>query len=134
MDTRLSGYQGMKKNRKILAVLVFLGLFFPVTVQSQSLGKLLVFTSEYCSYCQEFMKVIAPIYPKTKIGKTMPLIQVDNFDTPEEYQDLVWEVRYVPTFLVMDAKGKEIGRFSGYRGEEFFWSDLESIVTKMAVR
>lgn len=119
---------------KKMALVVLLLFLFPMpAVGGELLGHLLVFTSEYCPYCKEFMKVVAPFYPKTAIGRQLPLTEVDNFDAPEEFEALAWEIRFVPTFLIMDRSGKELARFYGYRGEEFFWGELESVLNQLGL-
>ncbi|MBF0627774.1 MAG: thioredoxin family protein [Magnetococcales bacterium] len=97
---------------------------------AESAGRLIVFTTDYCPYCKEFMQTVAPTYPKTDLGKRYPLVVVDNFAPAKEWEALSWEIRFYPTFLVMDVQGRELGRFRGYRGEEPFWSELERIVSR----
>ncbi|MEO5347383.1 MAG: thioredoxin family protein [Magnetococcus sp. YQC-9] len=97
-------------------------------------GRLIVFTTEYCSYCQEFMHTVGPVYAKTELGKRFPMEMVDNFAPPKEWEARVWEIRFYPTFLVLDGQNRELGRFRGYRGEEPFWSELETIASRDKVR
>ncbi|GAB0056912.1 hypothetical protein SIID45300_01227 [Candidatus Magnetaquicoccaceae bacterium FCR-1] len=93
-------------------------------------GRLIVFTTEFCSYCQEFMRTVGPVYAKTEVGRRYPMERVDNFSPPKEWEARVWEIRFYPTFLLLDGQGRELGRFRGYRGEESFWSELETIVKR----
>ncbi|MBF0212361.1 MAG: thioredoxin family protein [Magnetococcales bacterium] len=96
----------------------------------EAAGRLIVFVADYCPYCKEFLKVVAPVYPKTDLGGRFPLEVVDHFSPSREWESLAWEIRFYPTFLVMDGQGRELGRFRGYRGEEPFWSEMERIAVR----
>ncbi|MBF0261296.1 MAG: thioredoxin family protein [Magnetococcales bacterium] len=99
-------------------------------VNDGALGRLIVFTTEYCPYCQEFMRTVGPVYAKTEVGRRYPMEMVDNFSPSKEWETRVWEIRFYPTFLLLDGQGRELGRFRGYRGEEPFWSELETIARR----
>ncbi len=120
--------------KMIVAVLVWLLPVAAVAAETEPLGRLLVITSPYCPYCQAFMHDVAPAYPKTEVGGLLPMVEVNNVDPPEAYEEWAWEIRFVPTFLVLDLEGREQARIRGYRGDEFFWSDLEMVVARMRAR
>ncbi len=123
----------MLRNR--LCLVLILALLIPSLVLSvasaESRGRLIVFTTDFCTFCKDFMQTVGVVYPKTEIGKRFPMVVVNQFATPKEWEDLAWEIRFFPTFLIMDQQNKIMGRFRGYRGEEFFWSDLETIAAQM---
>lgn len=91
-------------------------------------GELIMVEREGCPYCAHWNKIIAPIYPKTDIGKIYPLKRMDISDNFKQFS-LKSPVRYTPTFLIID-KDKEVGRIEGFASEDFFWSRLESISIK----
>ncbi|MBF0272230.1 MAG: thioredoxin family protein [Magnetococcales bacterium] len=93
-------------------------------------GRLVVFTSDYCPYCKAFMQTVAPVYPRTGLGHRFPMEVVEQFSPSREWENLSWEIRFYPTFLLVDRQGRELGRFRGYRGEEPFWGELEKIAAR----
>ncbi|MBF0614141.1 MAG: thioredoxin family protein [Magnetococcales bacterium] len=109
----------------ILLALIWTGGLLAAPDRRGVEGQLVVFVTDFCPYCKDFMQTVAPVYPKTDLGQKFPLVVVDNFAPPKEWEAKVWEVRFYPTFLLMDRQGRELGRFRGYRGEEPFWSELE---------
>ncbi|MBF0440093.1 MAG: transcriptional regulator [Magnetococcales bacterium] len=123
----------MRKRFLIVLVLVLLAwpFWFSESARAASSGSLIVFTTEYCPYCKDFMSNVAPSYPKTELGKRFPMVVVDNFSPPKEWEKRAWEIRFYPTFLVLDKHGRERGVFRGYRGEEFFWGELEGVIGRM---
>lgn len=90
------------------------------------IGRLLVFVNGGCPYCRRFHAEVATLYQKTRIGKRLPLSEVDLELPDEPFERLAKSVRFVPTFVVLDAAGREQGRFRGYRSEESFWAELEA--------
>ncbi|MBF0127523.1 MAG: hypothetical protein HQM02_09980 [Magnetococcales bacterium] len=129
---RKSRISGVKPVRRLLGWLtVLLVLSWTETARAESSGRLVVFTTEYCTYCKEFMENVAPHYSKTRLGRRFPMTQVDNFSPPGEWEDKAWQIRFYPTFLVLDQAGRSLGEFRGYRGEEPFWGELEGIVARI---
>jgi thioredoxin-related protein len=86
-------------------------------------AELIMVERDGCAWCVIWQKQIAPIYPKTDIGKKLPLKTMNIADNFKEYS-LKSPVRYTPTFLIIENK-IEIGRIEGYASEDFFWSRLE---------
>lgn len=80
-----------------------------------------------CPYCAAFDRAIGPIYPKTDIGKRIPMRQVDLDRSPDGKVTLVSPVRFTPTFVLIES-GRELGRLEGYPGEDFFWGLLERLL------
>jgi thioredoxin-related protein len=117
----------------IIGIFLLSILIFSPAVQAQATGRLIVFTTEYCPYCKAFMQEVGSVYPKTAIGKIFPLTEVDNHAPPKEFEDLAWKIRFYPTILILDENGRELARFRGYQGEEFFWGEMESLVKKFDV-
>ncbi len=96
-------------------------------------AELVMFDSPACSYCEMWDTDIADIYPKTEEGHLAPLRRVSIHDPlPSDLSGLRGIV-YTPTFILVD-EGREVGRISGYPGEDFFWGFLETLVAKLPKR
>ncbi|WP_085444798.1 hypothetical protein [Magnetofaba australis] len=50
---------------------------------------------------------------------------------PAAFKDLNAQIRFTPTFIVQSSQGKEMLRIQGYRGEEYFWNDIETLAEQM---
>jgi thioredoxin-related protein len=93
-------------------------------------AELVMFRRAGCPYCAAFDRAIGPIYPKTDIGKRLPLRQIDldhSADAKVAKVVLLSPVRFTPTFVLVES-GREIGRLEGYPGEDFFWGLLERLL------
>ena len=85
-----------------------------------------MFRRSGCPYCQTWDRVIGPIYPKSDIGRQIPLRMIDLDRDPLLEAKLARNVRFTPTFVLIED-GKEVGRIEGYPGEDFFWGLLEKL-------
>ncbi|MCB0059030.1 MAG: thioredoxin [Rhodobiaceae bacterium] len=93
-------------------------------------AELVMFEKDGCGWCEEWHRTIAPIYPKTAEGRIAPLRRVDmNSPRPDDLAGISVGP-YTPTFVLVD-NGKEVGRITGYPGEDFFWGLLAQIVGKL---
>jgi thioredoxin-related protein len=90
-------------------------------------AELVMFRSAGCPYCAAWDKAIGPVYPKTDIGKRLPLRPVDLERSRDGKVVLVSPIRFTPTFVLVDS-GREMGRIEGYPGEDFFWGLLERLL------
>lgn len=90
-------------------------------------AELVMFRRAGCPYCAAFDRAVGPIYPKTDIGKRIPMRQVDLDRGPDGKVTLVSPVRFTPTFVLVES-GRELGRLEGYPGEDFFWGLLERLL------
>ncbi|MBF0307931.1 MAG: hypothetical protein HQL56_00185 [Magnetococcales bacterium] len=109
----------------IVGLLAFMGS--PGAAESPY-GQLVVFENPGCGTCLLFEKEIGKAYPRTELGQELPLVRVNTFSVPEEWTPLAQTVCFTPTFLILDREGQVRGRWIGYRGDEFFWSNLEKEV------
>ncbi|MGB0684486.1 MAG: hypothetical protein ACPGOV_17415 [Magnetovibrionaceae bacterium] len=92
--------------------------------------ELVMFESPVCEWCEKWHDEIGPIYPKTKEGQCAPLRTVFlHSPRPDDLKD-VRGVVYTPTFVLMEA-GEERGRVAGYPGDEFFWTMLGQVLSKL---
>jgi thioredoxin-related protein len=90
-------------------------------------AELVMFRAAGCPYCAAWDAAIGPVYPKTDIGKRVPLRQVDLARSKDGKVTLASPVRFTPTFVLVDS-GREIGRIEGYPGEDFFWGLIERLL------
>lgn len=93
-------------------------------------AELLVFEETGCPYCIAWDRDIGEYFHLTDEARVLTLRRV-NLDKPLP-KDLrhIAEVRYTPTFVVLDGK-TEIGRITGYIGQFQFWGLLGEILEKM---
>jgi len=112
---------------KLIVVLSFSCSFFASSVYA---AELLMFREHGCSWCEKWDEEIGEIYPKTTEGKAAPLRQLNIHDPIPEYVAKNGLVHFSPTFVLVDD-GAEIGRITGYPGEDNFWWFLEELVKKM---
>ena len=80
-----------------------------------------------CPHCARFHREIGPAYPNTAEGRFAPLVR-RPIDHPEIAR-FSPPVRYSPTFVLL-ADGREIGRITGYPGQDFFWPMLAELLGK----
>jgi thioredoxin-related protein len=90
-------------------------------------AELVMYRRPGCPYCAAFDREIAPAYPKTEIGKKLPLREVDIHRAPDKSVALKSAIRYTPTFVLVED-GQEKARIEGYPGEFFFWPRLENLL------
>jgi glutaredoxin len=90
-------------------------------------AELVMYRRPGCPYCAAFDREIAPAYPKTEIGKQLPLREVDIHRAPDKSVLLKSPIRYTPTFILVED-GQERARIEGYPGEFFFWPRLENLL------
>jgi thioredoxin-related protein len=90
-------------------------------------AELVMYRRAGCPWCMAFDREIGPIYPKTDIGKSLPLRHVDIGRASDGSVALKSPIRYTPTFVLVE-EGKEKARIEGYPGEFFFWGVLEKLL------
>lgn len=112
--------------RRVLIAAALLLFAFSFAAPAMA-AELVMFRRAGCPYCAAFDRAIGPIYPKTDIGKRLPMRQVDLDRGPDGKVTLVSPVRFTPTFVLVES-GRELGRLEGYPGEDFFWGLLERLL------
>ncbi|MGV3633248.1 MAG: thioredoxin family protein [Pseudorhodoplanes sp.] len=90
-------------------------------------AELVMYRRAGCPYCLAWDREIGPVYPKTEIGKTLPLRQVHLDRGKDSSVELKSPIRYTPTFVLVED-GREKARIEGYPGEFFFWGVLEKLL------
>ena len=83
-------------------------------------SRLIMVTSDHCSYCQAWELDVGAVYDKSPYARTLPLTRVDIGS--KKLEDVTFQKPVVgtPTFLIIH-NGQEIDRQNGYIGEEMFW-------------
>ena len=118
--------------RRMLGRIVLLALLAPAVVRAipAEAAELVMFESAACEWCAAWHREIGPIYPRTAEARLAPLRRVD-IDGPRP-ADLAFirGIRYTPTFVLVD-RGRELGRITGYPGEDFFWALLDELLTRL---
>lgn len=82
-----------------------------------------------CTYCEAWMREVAPEYPKTDEGRAAPLTTVRLRDAPPEGMAFDRPVVFTPTFVLVED-GEELARLEGYPGEDFFWGLLGQMLAE----
>ncbi|MGL4324618.1 MAG: thioredoxin family protein [Beijerinckiaceae bacterium] len=115
--------------RRLRAIL--LGLFVAAAAILPGMAnaaELIMFRRPGCPWCVAWDRQIGPIWPKTEVGQRFPIRMVDITDkNVKSGLNLKIPVVFTPTFVLVH-ENKEVGRFEGYPGEEFFWGLIERLV------
>ena len=112
----------------ILPALLWAGIVMGSTAASAA--ELVLFESDTCEWCERFNAEIGPVYPNTAESKCAPLRRVDIHDPRPDDLAHIRGVVYTPTFVLVED-GREVGRLTGYPGEDFFWSLLGRDLKKL---
>ncbi len=93
-------------------------------------AELVMFERGGCVWCARWNRDIAPVYGRTAEGQRLPLRRVDISVDRKGGIALREPVLYSPTFVVVDD-GREVGRITGYAGEEAFWGLLGALTARL---
>ena len=86
------------------------------TIQSDK--SVLFFTSRSCSPCQKMKSVVWPdkdVKEAVAEYDSSPQMFIDENNEEEFYK---YEIKYVPTTIIINSKGREIKRFVGFMNVE----------------
>lgn len=98
-------------------------------VQAQAL-ELVMFEEAACPWCAAWEREVGVAYAKTAEGRRAPLRRVDIHQArPADLQAITGLV-YTPTFVLVEA-GQELGRITGYPGEDHFWGLLGHLLERL---
>ena len=93
-------------------------------------AELLVFERPGCPYCAAFDREVAAVYPRTDEGKLIPARHIDITKPIPADIAFVKVERLTPVFVLVDG-GREIGRFRGYSGDDYFWGLFGKLVESL---
>lgn len=106
------------------------GLLVAVSVWPVAAAELVMFRTAGCPYCARWDREIAPIYDKTEESRRLPLRMIDMSGPRPADLKAIEGVVFSPTFVVVD-QGREVGRVTGYTGQDFFWGLLGAVIAKL---
>ena len=115
------------------AVALLVGMLASGAAHAADGLKLLMFEQDACIWCDAWNRQIGPAYPNSCEGRAAPLHRVDIHNgNRRDYQVRAWP-RHTPTFVLIE-NGKEVGRITGYPGEDFFWPMLDEIFGRAGIK
>ncbi len=86
-------------------------------------AELVMFERAGCVWCARWDRDVGTVYARTPEGRMAPLRRVDVGAGRVDEPGLAAPVRYTPTFVLID-RGREVGRITGYIGDDAFWGLL----------
>jgi thioredoxin-related protein len=98
-----------------------------ISVMEARAAELVMFESPNCEWCEAWDREVGVVYHKTAEGQLAPLRRVQLHGSWPEGLESLDAVVYTPTFVLM-AEGRELGRISGYPGEDHFWGLLGALL------
>lgn len=119
--------RNLKSASKLATLSLAVGLWATAAVADNL--RLIMFEQEGCHWCERWEADVGGAYHKTEEAKLAPLTRLQLRDPVPEGIDLAQATVMTPTFVVLQ-NGAEIGRITGYPGEDFFWGLLEMIFDK----
>lgn len=93
-------------------------------------AELVMFTRDGCPWCARFEREVAPAYHLTDEGKRAPLRRIEVRPGGAHFPGLAAPVIAAPTFVLLD-EGREVGRITGYGGDDAFWGLLGKMLADM---
>ena len=93
-------------------------------------AELVMFRRDGCPYCARWDREIGPIYPKTEVGRSVPLRMLNLDHASAAPLRLHSGIQYTPTFVLIE-NGAEVGRIEGYTNNDFFFGLLEALVERL---
>lgn len=107
------------------------GLGLLVLAAASEAAELVMFTRDGCPWCARFEREIGPVYERTDEGRQAPLRRVGLEPGGVAWPGLKERVFAAPTFVLIED-GREIGRITGYLGDDAFWGLLGKMLAGLA--
>ncbi len=104
------------------------GLWSATGIRAQT--NLIMFDATGCPYCALWEEEIGPIYPKTEESARAPLIHIDIYERIPDNIQIGNAIVFTPTFVLVND-GIEVGRITGYPGQDFFWGLLDRMLADL---
>ncbi len=102
----------------------------PAAARTVHAAELVMFESPFCEWCEAWDQDVGVVYHKTEEGRLAPLRRVERYAPLPADLEAVGAVVYTPTFVLVDG-GREIGRITGYPGEDHFWGLLGVLLKQL---
>jgi hypothetical protein len=106
----------------VAALAATLSLAVPATA-----AELVMVERAGCPVCMRWNRELGAVYPNTPEAARAPLRRLDL--AAAGTLTLVEPVRYTPTFLLVED-GQEVGRITGYTGDDAFWGLLGRLLSR----
>ena len=114
--------------KKLLLAFMFV-LLMALPVQA---FELLMFSTDRCGFCRDFLKEVEPTYHDSEYAKHLPLNIIDIDQPPPEWvmkafhEKRLAPIERTPTFVIWDDK--ELARLIGYVGKEKFYESIGTFI------
>ena len=118
--------------RNILSAFIFAASFSLLNAigsTSASAVELVMYFSEDCEYSAIFDIEVAPNYPKSAIGRVVPLKRVSVDGQGAGGYRLSAPLTVTPTFVLVE-NGEELDRITGYPGRAYFGKLVRHLVKR----
>lgn len=114
--------------KRIFSASLILAVTSLLSLRAFGASELLMFNSDYCTWCHIWQEEIGGIYDLTAESCQAPLKVIDftTGDMPESLA-ITEPIAYTPTFVLMYDQ-QEVGRITGYPGADYFWVELNDII------
>ena len=113
----------------ILTLAIWIGL-----TASAYATEMIMFSTNSCRYCRNFLREVAPTYNDTEYAKLLPLriISMDNEIAPKWFVEAHEERRIdgisgTPTFVIF-SNGTEVARLLGYSSKERWYAVIKEFI------
>lgn len=100
------------------------GAFLTCMIASPAMAdgfRFLMIEQPGCGVCAAFNRDIAPIYAVSPENGFAPLVHADIREPLPDGIILASRPYLTPTFVLIGPDGNEVGRLTGFPGEDFFW-------------
>jgi hypothetical protein len=108
---------------KLATALGILAVWVLTAAAPAQATELVMFERDGCIWCVRWHREVGAVYAQTPEGRMAPLRRVDMGAARGSEPGLASPIRYTPTFVLIDS-GREIGRITGYMGDDAFWGLL----------
>ena len=114
--------------KKLLIAFMFV-LLMVIPVEAL---QLLMFSTDRCGFCRDFLKEVAPTYKASEYAKHLPLQVIDIDQPPPMWVQKAFDefrltpIQQTPTFVIWDDK--ELARLVGYVGKEKFYESIGAFI------
>ena len=105
-------------------------LLISLNLKDSFAAELLMVTSPTCSWCKLWDKEVGVIYKRTDSGTLAPIQRLNITSFKKKSFEVMRPVTYTPTFILV-RNWREVGRITGYSGEEHFWGLLNKLLQKL---
>ena len=118
--------------RRALLALAGLSLAAILPAAPAKAAELVMFETQWCGRCKQFLAEAAPSYRASPAGHAAPLRVIDMQRTAPWFATRE-PIQGTPTFVLVD-RGRELGRITGYTSREAFLAQSQSMIAQLPSR